>query len=275
MASDRVRQYYETFDEWTRLDSPAGRLEFMRTLAIVDRYVEPGKRVLDLGGGPGRYAIALAERGHTVALADLSPAQLDVARERIRQAGAGKRVESIQEVNAVDLAGYADGSFDAVLALGPFYHLTAMEDRHRAASEIFRIVRPGAIVIVAFMPHMTFVRHLVLRAANHPNQVTPDVFSKMLDTGIYNNPSESGFQDGYAPEIDQLRILFEDAAFHTEAVTSIRGLSYGYEEELWRIRDSDRKLFERIMAGIEQTESDPATIAYGGHALYVASKPIG
>ena len=274
MTSDRVRQYYNHFDEWGRKASAAGRLEFVRTLAILDRYIAPESRILDLGGGPGHYTIALAERGHTVALADLSPKQLAIARERIREADVEDRVESIAEVDATDLANYEDESFDAVLALGPFYHLTAMEDRCRAASEIIRVIKPGATTIVAFMPRMTFVRHLIWRAADTPDQVTPAVFSETVSTGIFSNPSKAGFQSGYCSETHELRALFEGAGLHTESVMSIRGIAYGYEEALWQIQDRDEELFERIVADIEQTQEDPATIAYGGHALYIGRKPL-
>ena len=37
-----------------------GRLEFMRTLRLLERVLTPGPRMLDLGGGPGRYNIASA-----------------------------------------------------------------------------------------------------------------------------------------------------------------------------------------------------------------------
>ena len=79
-----------------------------------------GARVLDLGGGPGRYAIWLAEHEYRVTLADVSPELLAIARERIDVAGV--EVQAIVEADARDLAAWADVSFDAVVCLGPFYH---------------------------------------------------------------------------------------------------------------------------------------------------------
>ena len=35
-------------------------------------------------------------------------------------------------------------AFDAVICLGPFYHLPEHDDRERAASELVRVLRPGA-----------------------------------------------------------------------------------------------------------------------------------
>ena len=56
---DRVRTYYASFDEWGRLDSPEGVRELARASEILTEKLPPNSRILDLGGGPGRYAIAL------------------------------------------------------------------------------------------------------------------------------------------------------------------------------------------------------------------------
>ena len=74
MTSDAVRAYYAAFGEreWTRLDNPDdGAVEFAITCRTLATYLPTAARVLDLGGGPGRYAIWLARRGHHVVLADL------------------------------------------------------------------------------------------------------------------------------------------------------------------------------------------------------------
>ena len=63
---ERLRTCYATCDEWRRLDSPAGELELLRTLTLLDRYLPAGSCVLELGGGPGRYTVELARRGHAL-----------------------------------------------------------------------------------------------------------------------------------------------------------------------------------------------------------------
>lgn len=74
MTADAVRAYYASFGEreWARLESPDdGRVEFLVTCHTLSAHLAPGTRVLDLGGGPGRYTIWLARQGHRVVLADL------------------------------------------------------------------------------------------------------------------------------------------------------------------------------------------------------------
>lgn len=54
---------------------------------VIARYFPPSGRVLDVGCGPGREAILLAQRGYDVVGADLSGAELAQARTNAREAG--------------------------------------------------------------------------------------------------------------------------------------------------------------------------------------------
>src|SRR5690349_14345668 len=144
---DKIRAYYASFDEWGRLDSPEGARELTHALEILADKLPPGSRVLDLGGGPGRYAIELAKRGHRVVLADLSPALVEVARQRVAEAAV--TLEAFDIVHAADLGRYADQSFDAILAFGPFYHLVAEAERRQATAEIRRVLAPHGQAFIA------------------------------------------------------------------------------------------------------------------------------
>jgi 2-polyprenyl-3-methyl-5-hydroxy-6-metoxy-1,4-benzoquinol methylase len=95
MTRADVRGYYDEFGEreWSRLENPAdGTIEFAVTCHALANHLPPEGRVLDLGGGPGRYTLWLAERGYRVALADLSPALLDIARARVAASAVSERI---------------------------------------------------------------------------------------------------------------------------------------------------------------------------------------
>jgi ubiquinone/menaquinone biosynthesis C-methylase UbiE len=103
MAFDKVREYYDQFDEWSRLATPEGALVCRITLEVIARHVPPGSRVLDLGGGPGRYMMELARRGYRMSLGDLSPVLVETA--RVKEEGV-PGIEEMDVVNAVDLGIY-------------------------------------------------------------------------------------------------------------------------------------------------------------------------
>src|SRR5271165_760341 len=157
---DVMHRYYELGKEAVRLSSSgAGRLEFERTQEIVLRHLpEPPATVADIGGGPGRYALWLARLGYHVVHRDLVPLHVDQVRAAAAEAadvgdlaGPGgvprQPVESaVGDARGLDLG---DASADAVLLLGPLYHLTHRSDRVQALREAGRVARPGAPVFGA------------------------------------------------------------------------------------------------------------------------------
>jgi ubiquinone/menaquinone biosynthesis C-methylase UbiE len=117
VSLDDVRAYYRSFDqrEWERLDRAEGIIEFAVNTHFLQAHLPPHGHVLDLGGGPGRYAAWLAERGYQVTLADLSPNLPELARRRLPPS----LLEEIVEADARDLTRWPDDSFDATLVFGP------------------------------------------------------------------------------------------------------------------------------------------------------------
>src|SRR5262249_800288 len=67
--AEDVAAYYARGVERDRLAAGQGALELARTQALLERYLPPPPAVVaDVGGGPGRYAVWLAERGYRVHL---------------------------------------------------------------------------------------------------------------------------------------------------------------------------------------------------------------
>jgi SAM-dependent methyltransferase len=133
---------YEAGDEDVRMVTAANRVEWERTLELLERWLPPAPaRVLDIGGGSGRYAAWLTERGYEVHLLDRVP-------KHVRQAHARGIEACVGDARALP---YADGSADAVLMLGPLYHLPSASDRARALAEAVRCSVPGAVVLAAAM----------------------------------------------------------------------------------------------------------------------------
>jgi ubiquinone/menaquinone biosynthesis C-methylase UbiE len=266
---DKIRGYYASFDEWGRLDAPEGAREITRALEILADQLAPGARVLDLGGGPGRYTIELARRGHRVVLADLSPELLDGARQRVAAADL-PGVESLDVVDATDLSRYADESFDAVVAFGPFYHLVADAERRRAAAEIRRVLVPHGPAFIAFIPRLSGLIALIDRAANQPAQVPDAVLRAAADTGTFSNPTASGFQEGYYPLPSEIEQLFVAAGFRCEDLLSLKSIANELADQLARLEPGARAEVERLARALCR---QPEIIATCGHALVVVRKP--
>lgn len=146
--TDIVRAYYDAGveGEWNRLANHPVELEITKRFLL--RHIEPGARVLDLGGGPGRYALWLAELGCDVTLADLSQGNVDFALAKAKELALPLR--GIR-ADARDLSALAGEEFDHVLLLGPLYHLTEEADRAKAVNAALAVLAPGGTLSAAFI----------------------------------------------------------------------------------------------------------------------------
>jgi ubiquinone/menaquinone biosynthesis C-methylase UbiE len=201
----KISHYYDHFDEWNRLESGDGAQEYKNTCELLLKALSAGCRVLDLGGGPGRYTLFLAERGFRVTLADLSGKNIEEAKERAKKCARQDMLEGMVVANAVDLSAWPDHTFNAVVAMGPFYHLTAQDERQSCLLEINRVLNPGGLAFVAFMARDTGVMHLLERRALKPEQVDQQTIETARRTGVFNNLSKDGFQEGYYPDETSFR----------------------------------------------------------------------
>lgn len=112
--------------------------------------IRPG-RALDLGCGPGRNALYLAERGWRVEAIDLSPKAVDWARENAEQAQASRVRFHCGDAFAAD-GSLPAGPYDLVYDSGCFHHLPP----HRRISYrglLDRVLAPcGHLGLTCFAP---------------------------------------------------------------------------------------------------------------------------
>lgn len=124
-----------------------GQLEYLTTMNYIHKFVPPESKVMEVGAGTGRYSAALAMEGYNVTAVELVKSNLEILRQNI----AGLKNITSYQGDAVDLSLFADNSFDAVLVLGPMYHLFEKAEQHRALDEAIRVSKPGGIIMVAFI----------------------------------------------------------------------------------------------------------------------------
>ncbi|MGZ3676754.1 MAG: class I SAM-dependent methyltransferase, partial [Ktedonobacterales bacterium] len=272
MTRDSVRAYYAQFGEreWERLVQPTdGAVEYSVNRRLLAAHLPSTGRVLDLGGGPGRYTIWLAQRGYTVTLVDLSPNLLAIAREQIAQAGVADQVEAIVEADACDLSRWDDGSFAAVLCLGPFYHLPEAADRARAASELARVLQPGGVAAVALMPRLSFIRRTLALADERQHLLDPEFITRLLDQGVFKNDIPGRLTSGYGVDPSDVAPFFARFGFQLLLLASSEGISVGIAQALADMQATAPDLYERALDLIVQTASDPSILGMANHLLYI------
>lgn len=115
--------------------------------AFVDRLIELGARgcMLDLGAGPGRIALMLAER-----LPECEVVGVDLSREMLRLAQQHRQVSAAADRvrftwGDVKQLHFADGAFDTVFSNTIAHHLA---DPKAMLAEAVRVLRPGGVLLI-------------------------------------------------------------------------------------------------------------------------------
>ena len=132
-----LTQFYENYDEEGRLMSRHGQVEFLTTMRYIEKYLQPGMRILEIGAATGRYSHALARMGYRVDAVELVQHNIDIFNSLTQP---GENV-TIRQGDARELSFLGDGQYDIVLLLGPMYHLFTVEDQKRALSEALRVTK--------------------------------------------------------------------------------------------------------------------------------------
>ncbi len=149
--TEAVREFYDRIVsyEWERLDHYI--LEFAVVRHYLTRFLPPPPaRIIDIGGGPGRYTILLAQQGYDVTLFDLSATNIAWAQERAKDACVQINTV-VGDVRRLTSYGFTPGQFDIALMMGPLYHLPEAQDRHQAIQEMRSVVRTGGTVFTMML----------------------------------------------------------------------------------------------------------------------------
>lgn len=203
-----LTDFYSNYDEEGRLLSRHGSVEYLTTMRYVEKYLQPGMRILEVGAATGRYSHALAQMGYRVDAVELVQHNIDLFNEKTQP---GEQV-TIRQGNALDLSFFEDHSFDMTLVLGPMYHLFTVEAQKLALSEAIRVTKSGGVIFAAYCGNeATMVQYCfgrgMIREQRYRDLIDPVTFKASSD------PAEL-FQLYRKEEIDALMKDFPVERLH-------------------------------------------------------------
>lgn len=152
---EALTNYYMTHNEDERLAKKSGMVEFLTTVYYVEKYLQPGMRILEIGAGTGRYSHYFAQNGYEVDAVELMECNIDVFKANTKE---GENI-TVWQGDAVDLGNIASEQYDITLLLGPMYHLYTDADKLAAMSEAIRVTKKDGIVFAAYCNNDITVYH--------------------------------------------------------------------------------------------------------------------
>jgi len=251
--------------EWYRLVKDAYHsLEFLVTMHYIRKYFPPVGRVLDAGGGPGRYSIELCKAGYDVVLLDIVSEYIAFAKENIESEPEATQNRLLECVvgDIRDLSRFETSHFDAVLCLGgPLTHISDEAERITTTAELVRVAKPGAVVCISVVGYLAMLR-TVLRRASH--ELVEPSSRELMSRG--NNLVRGAVWHFF--RADELRDLSESCGLTTLEMAGCEGLSTGLSEATNAIAQDEAK-WKRWVELVLETSAEPAVVNMAEHILYV------
>lgn len=135
-AYERLAPVYDLLTEGYDHPTWLGELE-----ALALAHGLPGKRLLDLACGTGKSFLPMLERGYSVAACDVSPAMVEIAREKVLPGEVELFVADMRDLPALEEVDLVTCLDDAV------NYLLGDDDLTRALGCVERVLAPGGLAV--------------------------------------------------------------------------------------------------------------------------------
>ena len=262
-----IEAYYLQSRESERLLNEWGELERLRTQAIFGQYLPLAPAtIFDVGGGAGVYALPLATQGYQVHLIDAVDLHLEQAKRHAAELGVA--LASITSGDARHLE-VPSGIADAVLLLGPLYHLVQRSDRLKALEESRRILKPGGVLFAASICRFASLIDGLSRGFFQDAEFRKIVAAD-LTCGQHSNPTNqlAYFTTAYFHRPEELAAEIGDAGFDDVQMLSVEGPAWSTAQfrETW----NDAVQRQSLMTFLSLIEREPSLHGASAHLIAVA-----
>lgn len=260
---NEIERWYDSeYDEWQRLERH--KIEFDITKRFLDEFIKgESLQIFDIGGGPGRYAMHLAEKGHKVTLLDLSKKNIEVAKRKSFERGI-TLVDYIHG-NALELDKFKQ-QYDVILLMGPLYHLIKESERRRAVEGAINLLRPNGIIFASFISNYAPIQDNLLHL--FPIKSVEGLLG-YLNNG--ENKDKEGFTTAYFIDYKKAKDFMKSFGLKEFVFAGIENILGSKENEINILDDKEYRKWIEIGY---QLSTDEKLIGTSQHFLYIGSKIV-
>ena len=255
-----MENFYTNSEEDERLTNRCGNIEYATTMRYIEKYLQPGMEIIEIGAGTGRYSHALARAGYKVDAVELTEHNIGIFRQNTQS---GENI-TITQASATDLSSFESEKYDITLLLGPMYHLFTESDKLKALSEAIRVTKKGGVILAAYcMSDPSIVQYGFVKGNIHAL-----IQRGMVDTETfkaYSNPQEI-FELHRKADIDALRGHFDVEQMHFVAAD-------GFANHIrTALAEMDEETYALYVKYHLATCENPELTGYSNHTLDIFRK---
>ena len=214
----------------------------------------------DLGCGTGKWGLKLLKSGFATTFVDHAAAMIEQVRQKLENNPRAKKA-TLTVADIVEMPEVPNDTFLLVTAMGD--PLSICTDPARAAREMFRITKPGGVVIATADNKLAALDHFVERG-------NLDALEEFINTSRTNwltaDEREQFELTTFTP--GSLRKLFEKSGFEVLAVEG-KTIIPVRDNKIHLTRD---RAVERLLRLEAERSKDPAAAARAGHLQVIARR---
>ncbi|GAA0885689.1 hypothetical protein GCM10009120_42880 [Sphingobacterium siyangense subsp. cladoniae] len=268
LISRDIELFYNRASEETRLDKGMGVFEFERIKSLVEKYIPTSSsKIIDIGGGTGKYSEWLAKKGHQVHLVEPVAKHIQIAQSRANRLK-NKFFVHLGEARKLE---FPDNYADLIILHGPLYHLQKKEDRDLAICEAKRILKNDGIILgfainytastlvgllnglIHKKPFFEMCKEELIRGMHNP----PDDFPWLLAEAFYHKP-------------EQLKDEFINQGLAYLNTYAVEGMAWLDKEYFANMLNNKKR--RTLMELIQVTENDSYLLPFSPHMMIAVQK---
>jgi SAM-dependent methyltransferase len=260
-----IAAFYNSDPEREHCRLEQHQLEYDLTWRYLNQYLPSQGAILEIGAATGRYTLELAKRGYTLTAVDLSAALLEGCRKNIAGEGLERQVRLVV-ADARDLGEVTEKRFDAVLLMGPLYHLIMEADRKLALKEAFDRLRAGGIIFSSFTSRFGIIGDLI---KDVPAWIEDQAEARsLIEKGKRPDDYPRGGFRGYFAQASEIAPLHEGLGFETIVVAGVEP-AISDDESYNKLQGKQRQLWLDLFY---EMSAERSIIGASRHLLYIGKK---